>query len=438
MKINYYLYILFLLTHSTVIAKEKNEEDVIKEDSNENCVIDNDKVELVDEIVSKIGDKYLLLSEIESGLIEYQTNNINITREDLIKKYNQQFKLIDLSKRIKPNENTINDILNKHMKKILKSINNDVSIIKKMTNQNYHEYKENIKKTITEQYKIQQFINDLFKNIDFSFQDVKKYYEYLEQTNNLFDIQDSYQVYQIVFEPKVNNEVITTLENIINEINSVDDDKKSEKFNDLIEKYSDKGYDGGELGYTKIGTLKDQEYEKIALSLQPNEISSIVKTKYGYNIIQLLDIKDDEFNSRYIKLPIFQNDINDSLKEVNDIVNKLRKKEISWIDTYKKHCVKWAKYDGGLMTDGYLNVASLDDLNNSDNKDIIDIITNMKPGDISDAHEIIHDGNKYLRILFLKKIIKKHKINLKDDYQCVKDLLIADYKKYKLKELNIE
>ena len=169
MKINYYLYILFLLTHSTVIAKEKNEEDVIKENSNENCVIDNDKVELVDEIVSKIGDKYLLLSEIESGLIEYQTNNINITREDLIKKYNQQFKLIDLSKRIKPNENTINDILNKHMKKILKSINNDVSIIKKMTNQNYHEYKENIKKTITEQYKIQQFITDLFKNIDFSF-----------------------------------------------------------------------------------------------------------------------------------------------------------------------------------------------------------------------------------------------------------------------------
>ena len=54
MKINYYLYILFLLTHSIVIAKEKNEEDIIKENSNENCVIDNDKVELVDEIVSKL------------------------------------------------------------------------------------------------------------------------------------------------------------------------------------------------------------------------------------------------------------------------------------------------------------------------------------------------------------------------------------------------
>ena len=444
MKSSYYVCLFFLLMYNVVIAKKReNKENVNieekddKEEKEYDYSIDGDKVELVDEIISKTDDKYLLLSEIESALDEYKSNNIDITKEDLIEKYNHQFKLLELSKEVNINENAINDMLNKHMKKILKSINNDVSIIKRMTNQTFHEYKENIKKTITEQYKIQQFINNLFKNTDFSFQDVKAYYEYLKQTNNLFDIEDSYQVYQIVFELKANKEVITTLKNIIDEINSVENSKKSEKFKELIEKYSNENHDCGELGYTKIGTLKDKEYEKIALSLQPNEISSIVKTKYGYYIIQLIDIRDDEFNSRYIKLPIFQDNINDSLKEVNDVVKKLRNNEVAWMDIYTNNCVKWAKYDNGLITNGYLNVASLDDLNNSDNKDIIDIISNMKPGTVSDAHEIIHDGNKYLRILYLKKIIKKHQINLKDDYQCIKDLLITDYKKYKLKELNI-
>ena len=444
MKSSYYVCLFFLLMYNVVIAKEReNKENVNieekddKEEKEDDYIIDGDKVELVDEIISKTDDKYLLLSEIESALDEYKSNNIDITKEDLIEKYNHQFKLLELSKEVNINENAINDMLNKHMKKILKSINNDVSIIKRMTNQTFHEYKKNIKKTITEQYKIQQFINNLFKNTDFSFQDVKAYYEYLKQTNNLFDIEDSYQVYQIVFELKANKEVITTLKNIIDEINSVENSKKSEKFKELIEKYSNENHDCGELGYTKIGTLKDKEYEKIALSLQPNEISSIVKTKYGYYIIQLIDIKDDEFNSRYIKLPIFQDNINDSLREVNDVVKKLRNNEVAWMDIYTKNCVKWAKYDNGLITNGYLNVASLDDLNNSDNKDIIDIIANMKPGTVSDAHEITHDGNKYLSILYLKKIIKKHQINLKDDYQCIKDLLITDYKKYKLKELNI-
>ena len=51
----------------------------------------------------------------------------------------------------------------------------------------------------------------------------------------------------------------------------------------------------GELGYFKTGVLVP-EYEQAALKLKPGEISSIIKSHYGYHIIQLIAIKYDENN----------------------------------------------------------------------------------------------------------------------------------------------
>ena len=58
---------------------------------------------------------------------------------------------------------------------------------------------------------------------------------------------------------------------------------------------------GGDLGWAEKGMLVS-EYEVAMLALQPNGISMPVKTKFGYHLIQLMEVKGDRYRSRHILL----------------------------------------------------------------------------------------------------------------------------------------
>ena len=56
---------------------------------------------------------------------------------------------------------------------------------------------------------------------------------------------------------------------------------------------------GGKMGYMSRGVLVP-EYEEAALKLSEGEFTEPVRTDFGYHIIQLLGIREDEFNTRHI------------------------------------------------------------------------------------------------------------------------------------------
>jgi len=69
--------------------------------------------------------------------------------------------------------------------------------------------------------------------------------------------------------------------------------KKGESFSDLAKKFSkDRGSadKGGDVGYFTRGKMVP-EFENAAAGLKPGEVSEPVKTRFGYHIIKLTDIK---------------------------------------------------------------------------------------------------------------------------------------------------
>ncbi|PIZ57093.1 hypothetical protein COY23_01885 [bacterium (Candidatus Torokbacteria) CG_4_10_14_0_2_um_filter_35_8] len=73
--------------------------------------------------------------------------------------------------------------------------------------------------------------------------------------------------------------------------------KKGEaSFSELAQKYSEDNYsaeNGGDLGWFSKGDMI-KEFEDAAFSLEKGEVSNLVKTKYGFHIIEVTDRNDKE------------------------------------------------------------------------------------------------------------------------------------------------
>ncbi len=83
------------------------------------------------------------------------------------------------------------------------------------------------------------------------------------------------------------NEKMNLLKNLKSKLD------KGEKFEDLASKYSDcpSKSNGGDLGLIPANTTDiDEDFKKAAFSLKLNQVSSLVKTKFGYHLIKVTKI----------------------------------------------------------------------------------------------------------------------------------------------------
>lgn len=77
--------------------------------------------------------------------------------------------------------------------------------------------------------------------------------------------------------------------------------KAGEDFAALAKQYSQDSTasSGGDLGFFAKGKMVP-EFETAAFALKVNEVSDVVKTVYGYHIIKVTEIKDDEIRASHI------------------------------------------------------------------------------------------------------------------------------------------
>ncbi|MEK6650215.1 MAG: peptidylprolyl isomerase [Bacteroidota bacterium] len=68
---------------------------------------------------------------------------------------------------------------------------------------------------------------------------------------------------------------------------------------------------GGDLGWARRGDYV-REFEEAVFGLQPGQMSSVIKTQYGYHIIQLMERRGDQVRARHILVRIERGPESDS------------------------------------------------------------------------------------------------------------------------------
>ena len=171
-----------------------------------------------------------------------------------------------------------------------------------------------------------------------------------------------------------------------------------------------------------------------AFRLKQGEISDVIKTKFGYHIIQMVQRNGDDAVIRHILRipPVTDVEVRESVQRLDSVRAKLIAGTMEFNAAAGKYSEdEQAKFAGPFIISGDGDTYNrIDELS----KDIIPVLDKIKVGEYSQPTEFVDEtGKKGVRILYLKSRTEPHRLNLRDDYNRVAQAAL-EQKKYQALE----
>jgi peptidyl-prolyl cis-trans isomerase SurA len=290
--------------------------------------------------------------------------------------------------------------------------------------------REKLKKTCRQRAMIQQIEGKLFGNIKVTPAEVRAHFSKLPE-DSLPLIPTQVEVQIITTQPRATRQEVERIEEQLREFARRVNEGETE-FSTLAKIYSqDPGSArlGGELGYSGRNQFVP-EFSNVAFSLNdPKKVSKIVKTEFGYHIIQLIDKKGDKANFRHILL---KPEISDSvytaeLERLDSIAVDINRGTF----TFEAGAVelsddKDTRNNHGIMvnSDPSSNKVTSKFAMKDLPTEIARQIETMKVGEISKAFIYKNNqGQDVCAIVKLRSRIDAHRANMTEDFQVLKDLV---------------
>jgi len=186
---------------------------------------------------------------------------------------------------------------------------------------------------------------------------------------------------------------------------------------------------GGEYGFTTRSSLVPEFANAVFSMSDPNKISNVVETEYGYHIIQFLERRGDMVNFRHILLKpeIPQVQLDTAIVRLDSIRNGIMNKKITFDEAATfLSADKDTRNNKGIMVNNRPNSQNagtprfqLSELN----QDIAKVAGEMKVGELSEPFIMINDKGK--QVAAMVKITNRndgHKANINNDYQIIKQM----------------
>jgi len=190
-------------------------------------------------------------------------------------------------------------------------------------------------------------------------------------------------------------------------------------FADFAKRYStDPGSaaSGGDLGWEKRGVFV-REFEETVFGMKEGDISRIVKTQFGFHIIQLLGRRGESVHSRHILMKIDKGPASDSAAV--DTLRTIRQRVLKG-ESFAGLANKYSEDEDTKTLGGNLGTLTIDQLQS----DFAGQIKEMKAGEISEPLRTVVGSSYGFHIIWMQKRTPPHAINLQDDFKRVQQLAL--------------
>jgi peptidyl-prolyl cis-trans isomerase SurA len=191
---------------------------------------------------------------------------------------------------------------------------------------------------------------------------------------------------------------------------------------------------GGELGTFGRGEMVP-EFSAVAFNMtEPNKVSKIVETEFGFHIIQLIEKRGDRVRARHIlrKPEVPMESLNASMEYLDSLAGEIRGGKISFNDAVAFSADKNTRKNFGLMSNE-MNLSSRFELQDLP-QEVAKVVYEMPVGEVSEPFMMKDPktGKDICAIVKLKSRIEGHKATPTEDFQVIKEVIAGKMRQDKL------
>ena len=390
-----------------------------------------------DKIVGQVGDKIVLLSDINNAIADYKRQGQeaqlppNAECAFLEGQLIQKALVLQAEKdSLVVSEDDIEAGLDNQIRGFINAYGSK-EVLEEVAGRTVYQIKEDFRIPFKERKLADQMRGKILENIKISPVEVKAYYDKIPKDSLPF-YESEIQINQVLSQPKASKEIE---EYCVKQLYEYKRQAESgvKKFDQLCKLYSeDPGSkdNGGQYNLNRTSKEFDPTFTSSAFRLKEGQISNVVKTKFGYHLIQMVSRSGDDAVVRHLlKIPqVTEDEIKISVKKLDSARTLIQNGYIGFGEAVDKFSDdESSKFNGGSITarDGssFLNIDQLD-------KDLVLTLKNLKPGDISRPNVYTDErGRKMVRLIYLKNRTQPHRENLKEDYNRVADRALEEKKR---------
>jgi peptidyl-prolyl cis-trans isomerase SurA len=283
-----------------------------------------------------------------------------------------------------------------------------------------YQMRDEFRQPIKEQRMASGMRNKIVEGVKITPTEVKEYYDKIPKDSLLF-YESELQIGQIVVYPKASRDIETLAIDELNEYKT-QVESGSKRFETLASLYSDDPGSKDKGGMYQINRQEkqwDPVFLASAFRLKEGQISPVIKTKFGYHIIQMVSRNGDDAVIRHIlRIPqITETESAQAIAKLDSIRHQLITGSIAFGEAVAKYSDdENAKFTAGiLMARDGSNYLKIDDLD----KEMVLLLkkSNLKSGEYSQPTVFTDErGKKGVRIIYLISKSEPHRENLTDDY----------------------
>ncbi|MCO5237649.1 MAG: peptidylprolyl isomerase [Chitinophagaceae bacterium] len=302
--------------------------------------------------------------------------------------------------------------------------------LEQIAGKSIYQIKEDNRIAIKEQKLADAMQRSIVENVRITPTEVRDYFEEIPQDSLRF-YETELEIKQVVAYAKASRELEKYAQDELAEYKKQIESGVT-SFDRVAKMYSDDPGTrdaGGRFEFNRNEKSVDPVFSSTAFALKEGQISRVIKSKFGYHIIQLISRTGDDVVVRHIlKIPqITEKEVDEAIAKLDTIRAKLVANTLTFgeaVDKYSED--ENSKFTAGSITDAqgspYLTIQDLD-------KSLLPVYNQLKVGEYSKPVEFTDErGRKGARIIYIQSKTEPHRENLKDDYNRIAQRVMEEKK----------